>query len=70
MFQIPLKKKYRGIPGVYGYARNHSGNGNKKKKKLGAGYSDPYNPRDHVLVLLSNGKKRFYHYDEAAKFLK
>lgn len=64
--QIPLKKKYRGTPGVYGYVRNHSGNGNKKKKKLGVGYSDPYNPKDHVLVLLASGKKRFLH-GEAAR---
>lgn len=67
--QIPLKKKYRGVPGIYGYARNHSGNGNKKKKKLGNGYSDPYDRNNHVLVLQTNGKKKFYHYEDARSIL-
>lgn len=67
--QIPLKKKYRGTPGVYGYSRNHSGNGAKRKKKLGVGYSDPYIRENHVKVLLTNGKTRFFHGEEARNLL-
>lgn len=69
MFQIPLKKKYRGTPGIFGYARNHSGNGAKRKKKLGVGYSDPYDRNSHVLVVQTSGKKRFFHGEEAHSLL-
>jgi hypothetical protein len=59
--QIPLKHKYRVGNTGKSYARNHSGNGARKKKKLGVGYSDPYDRTKHVLVLLPSGKKRFFH---------
>lgn len=69
MFQIPLKLKHRTGGSGKSYPRNHSGNGNRKKKKLGAGNSKPYVREDHVLVLLTSGKKRFFHGAEAHTLL-
>lgn len=69
MIQIPLKLKHRTGGSGKSYARNHSGNGNKKKKKFGAGNSKPYFRDDHVLVLQTNGKKRFFHYEDAHALL-
>lgn len=71
MVEIPLKKKYRPTPKVWGYSRTHSGNSSKKKKKLGAGYSDPYVKTDHVLVVDGEtGHYRFYHNEAARRILK
>lgn len=67
--QVPLKHKYRIGNTGKSYPRNHSGNGAKKKKKLGNGYSDPYVKTDHVLVLLTSGKKRFFHGGDARHIL-
>lgn len=67
--QIPLKKKYRTQDTGRSYSRNHSGNGNKKTKKLGVGNSAPYDRNQHVLVLMTTGKKRFYHGQEALDLL-
>lgn len=69
MFQIPLKHKYRTGSTGRSYVRNHNGNGNKKSRKLGNGYSDPYVKTDHVLVLLTSGKKRFFHGADARRVL-
>lgn len=70
MIQIPLKKKYIASKSLYGYPRTHSGNGRKRSKRVGnSGYSDPYNKRSHVLVLLPNMKLRWVHGELAHKLL-
>lgn len=68
--EIKMKKKHIAGKGLYGYPRTHSGNNNKKVKKIGSNTAyQPYNRDDHVLVLQTNMKKRMFHYEDAHRIL-
>lgn len=68
--EIKVKKKHIASKGLYGYPRVHSGNNRKKVKKIGGnGVFQPYNPRDHALVLQANMKLKMVHGLEARQIL-
>lgn len=69
MVEIKVKKKHIASKGLYGFPRTHSGNSKKKVKKLGNGVFQPYNPREHALVLQSNMKLKMVHGLEARQIL-
>lgn len=67
MMNIPLKRKYRWKPrGRYGAV----GDDNLKRiKRPHSQTTVVYDPSEHVLVLLPSGKQRFFHYEEAKRWL-
>lgn len=70
-FEIKTKRKLIACKGLYGYPRTHSGNNNKKVKKIGSNTAfQPYNKRAQALVLLPNMKKKMVYGAEAKFYLK
>lgn len=68
MVQIRLKRKYTtALRSRYGAVGDHQW---RSKKGMAQGSTTvKYNPREHVLVLRTTGKKVFLHGDAARKVL-
>lgn len=60
--EIKVRQKHIAGKGIYGYRRQHNGNNNPKRKRIGNNVSgDPYVYGEHVKVLMPNGKMRMFH---------
>lgn len=62
MVEIKVRNKHIAGKGIYGYRRQHNGNNNPKRKRIGNNVSgDPYVYGEHVKALMPNMKMKMYH---------